>query len=222
MKKYFVVVLVLLVLVCTGCGKNTSALEFKKDYESINGTTNKSGKEHRSVTISEDNPYEKVEAKDILKKIENKETFYVYFGDKLCPWCRSVIEKSIEVAKDNKVSKIYYVPIWNDDGEEILRDKFELIDGEVNKSIEGTSDYQKLLEVLDDILANYNLTDSEENKISTGEKRIYAPNFIYVEEGIPKKLVTGISEKQTDSRGELTKEILEDEENIFQDFFKNE
>ena len=33
-------------------------------------------------------------------------------------------------------------------------------------------------------------------------------------------MAEGISEKQTDSRGELTKEILEDEEKIFKEFFK--
>ena len=128
---------------CTSKG----AIKFKEDYESINGQTNKSGKVHRSVTIVEDNPYEEVDARDILAKIVNKETFYVYFGDKLCPWCRSVIEKSIEVAKDNKIDKIYYVPIWNDNGEEILRDKYEIVDGELKKTVDGTETYQKLLEI---------------------------------------------------------------------------
>lgn len=219
MKKYLILVMVVLSLVLVGCNKKTG-VEFKKEYESLNGETSKSGKVHRSVTISEDNPYEKVEASEIVKKIQNKETFYVYFGDKLCPWCRSVIEKSIEVAKDKNISKIYYVPIWNDDGEEILRDKYEMVDGELKKTIEGTSDYKKLLEIFKDLLDEYTVKDSEGNKISTKEKRIFAPNYIYVEKGIPKKITTGTSDKQTDSREELTKEILEDEEKLFNEFFK--
>lgn len=221
MKKYLVLVIVVLSFVLVGCNKNTHALEFKKDYESLNGEKNKNGKEHRSVTIDDDNPYEKVDASDIVKKIENKETFYVYFGDKLCPWCRSVIEKSIEVAKENKIKKIYYVPIWNDDGEEILRDKYEMVDGELKKTIDGTSEYQKLLEYFNDLLEDYMVKDAEGNKISTEEKRIFAPNYIYVEKGVAKRITTGTSEKQTDSREELTKEILEDEEKLFNDFFKN-
>lgn len=221
MKKYLILVVVVLSLMLVGCNKNNKALEFKKEYESLNGEKSKSGKEHRSVTIDKDNPYEKVDAKEIVKKIENKETFYVYFGDKLCPWCRSVIEKSIEVAKKNKIEKIYYVPIWNDDGEEILRDKFEFLDGELKKTIQGTDEYQKLLQVFDDLLSEYTVKDQDGNKVSTGEKRIFAPNYIYVEKGIPKKITTGTSDKQTDSREELTKEILEDEENLFNDFFKN-
>ncbi len=219
-RKILILVTIIILGICTGCSNNSKSLEFKKEYEALNGEKNKNGKEHRTVLISDDNPYEKVSTSDILEKIKNKETFYVYFGDKLCPWCRSVIEKSIEVAKNNKVNKIYYVAIWNDDGEEIVRDKYEFVDGELKKTIDGDENYPKLLELFDDLLSEYTLTDDSGNKVSTGEKRIYAPNYIYIENGIPKKLVTGISEKQTDSREELTEEILKDEEEIFKEFFK--
>lgn len=219
MKKIFVILVCLLIL--TGCN-NSSAIKFKESYESINNQESKSGKKHRAVTISKDNPFEEVSSDEIVKKIENKETFYVYFGDKLCPWCRSVIEKFIEVAHDNKIDKVYYVPIWNDDGEEILRDKYELNNGEIKKVIDGNKNYAKLLEAFDSLLSEYNLTDADGNKVSTGEKRIYAPNFIYVKDGVAIKLTSGISELQTDSREELTKEILEDEEKQFKDFFKKD
>ena len=52
-----------------------------------------------------------------------------------------------------------------------------------------------------------------------GEKRIFAPNFVYIENGLAKKLVSGISEKQTTASGELTTEIREDELRIFNEFF---
>ena len=219
-RKIFILLVISILGICVGCNKNSYAIDFKKEYESINGETGKSGKIHRTVKIDNDNPYQKTTIKNIIEKIENKETFYVYFGDKLCPWCRSVIEKSIEVAKNNKINKIYYVAIWDDDGNEVVRDKYELVDGEVRKTIDGDENYPKLLELFDELLSDYNLTDSDGNKVSTNEKRIYAPNFIYVENGIPKKIETGISEKQTDSREELTKEILEDEEELFNKFFK--
>ena len=218
-KKRFILVLAILLIFTFGCSKEKYALEFKKEYESMNGEVNKSGKEHRTVTIDENNPYQKVDTSEILKKIDNKETFYVYFGDKLCPWCRSVIEKSIEVANANKIDKIYYVAIWDDEGKEVVRDKYEIVDGKLSKTIEGNKDYSKLLETFKDLLSDYTVTDSAGNKIETGEKRIFAPNFIYIEKGIPKKLVTGISDKQTDSREELTDEILKDEEEQFNDLF---
>ena len=220
MKKNLLLIICLTLLVfITGC-ENKKALEFKKEYESMNGVESKSGKVHRTVSINKNNPYEKVNAKDIVEKINNKETFYVYFGDKLCPWCRSVVEKSIEVAKDKKINKIYYVAIWNDEGEEILRDKYTLENNELKKIVDGTEEYYKLLDKFKDLLSDYTLANENGEKIETGEKRIFAPNYIYVEKGVPKTLISGISEKQTDSREELTTEILEDEEKIFNEFFK--
>ena len=205
----------------TGCGSE-DAKKFKSEYESINGKENASGKVHRTVNIDENNPYVYATAEEIVKKMENKETFYVYFGDKLCPWCRSVIEKSIQVAKDNNIKTIYYVPIWDDEGNEILRDRLKVNDeGKVEVVKEGTEAYKKLLEYFDNVLADYSLTDKNNKKVDTKEKRIYAPNFIYVESGEAKKLIEGISEKQSDSREELTEEILKDEEEAFKSFFQN-
>ena len=222
MKKYLIVlVLFIMLLGVTGCKNNKYALEFKEEYESLNGTTNKSGKEHRKINISKNNPFHKVEQKDIVKMIEDKQTFYLYVGDPLCPWCRSVLEKSIEVAKENKVKEIYYIDIWDDDGNEILRDKYELKDGTLVKTVNGTEEYKKLLEYFDSVLSNYTVSDNDGNKIETGEKRIYAPNFFYIENGKVIKLVEGISDKQKDSREELTKEILDDEQKIFEEFFNN-
>jgi len=222
MKKVFlsIILVVSLLFVLSGCATKASK-EFKSEYEALNGKTNSSGKEHRTVNIPKDNPFEKVSASEIVSKIENKETFYVYFGDELCPWCRSVVEKAIEVAKKNKVKKIYYVKIWDSQGKEVLRDKYVLTDNnDIEETIQGTEDYKKLLEYFDSVLDDYTLTDSNGDEITVPEKRIYAPNYIYVENGEVKKLVTGISENQDDSRSELTPEILKDEEDAFNEFFK--
>ncbi len=222
MKKYLIVLFLLVILLgVTGCKSNKYALEFKEEYESINGTTNNSGKVHRTIIIPKDNPFHKVEQKEIVKMIEEGKTFYLYVGDPLCPWCRSVLEKSIEVAKKKGVKEIYYIDIWDDNGNEILRDKYELKDGSLEKTVEGTEEYKKLLKYFDSVLTKYTLTDSDGNKVDTGEKRIYAPNFFYVEKGKVIRLVEGISDKQKDSREELTKEMLDDEQKIFEDFFDN-
>lgn len=221
-KKIFTCVLLIIFLFSlTACGKNKAAIAFKKEYESLNGKTNASGQIHRTLNISEDNPYEKVTPKEIVNKIENNDTFYLYIGDSLCPWCRSVLEKSIEVAKEKNVDKIYYIDIWDDEGNEILRDKYEIKDGKAVKVSDGTPEYKKLLKVFDSVLSDYTLTDEEENKIEVGEKRIYAPNFFYIKKGKVIKKVEGISDKQEDSRQKLTKSILKDEEDIFNNFFKN-
>ena len=216
----FALVFVLILSGCTQGKKSNPSIAFKEDYESLNGLTNKSGKEHRTLSIDSNNPFEQITPKELLEKLENEETFYVYFGDKLCPWCRSVIEKAIEVANEKKIDKIYYIAIWDEDGNEILRDKYELKDGKASKVSDGTEEYYELLKYFDNLLKDYNLTDEDGNSVSTGEKRIYAPNFIYIEDGNAIRLITGISEKQNDSREELTKAILKDEEEAFNKFFK--
>lgn len=215
MKKILICILTLL-LIC-GCSNKTESEKFKKDYESLNGKSSSYG-EYRTLNIDE-NPFVFSSSDEIIKMIENNESFYVYFGDKACPWCRSVIEKAITVSKKYSVSKIYYINIWDDNHNEILRDKYELKDGVPVKVSDGDKNYQKLLEYFNDYLKDYTLTDEENNIINVGEKRIFAPIFIYVENGKAIRETTGISEKLSSPFNELTEEILKDEEKLFNDFF---
>ncbi len=219
MKK--VLIIIGLILIITGCTKEGDSSRFKREYESLNGTLNSNKQEYREINIDEHNPFVYQTGDDIVKRIENKETFYVYFGSLYCPWCRSVIEKFIEVAKSNNIDKVYYVDIWSSDHVEILRDTYTL--DKDSKPIlvkKGAPSYSKLLEYLSDVLNDYVLSDKENNSIEVGEKRIFAPNFIYIKDGKAIKLVEGISELQENSRDELTEEILKDEEKKFNEFFK--
>ena len=105
---------------------------------------------------------------------------------------------------------------------EILRDTYRLNDdNEIELVTEGSKGYKELLKYFANVLSDYTLTDSEGNKISVGEKRIFAPNFIYVQKGKAVKIVEGISSYQENSRSELTDEILKDEEEQFKEFFQN-
>lgn len=215
-------ILILLILViATGC-TSESSIKFKEDYERLNGNKNKMGMEYRNIEISKKNVFKEVEAKEIVKKINNKETFYVYFGSELCPWCRSVIEMADSVSRNKKIDKIYYVDVWDDDGNEIFRDKYELKDNELVLTYKGVKEYKKIIDSIDsELLRDYVITDSEGNSKEVGEKRIYAPNFIYFKKGKGVRLITGKSGKQTDSREKLTKEMLKDEKETFTKFFTN-
>ncbi len=225
-RKVLILLLLVATITLTGClgikKDNKTGKEFKEDYEKINGEENKSGKKHRTITLSEYNKFVKSTPEDIVKMIENKETFYVYFGSRLCPWCRSVIEKADEVSRLNDIEKIYYIDIWDDEGNEILRDKYEFNENnELVRTIEGTKEYKFFLEKFSEYLRDYSIKNNDGEEVSTGEKRIYAPNFIYVEKGEIKRLTTGKSDLQKDSREELTKEMLKDEEEAFDKFFEN-
>ena len=227
MKNKLLLVLILFVSIFTivGCGKSekkTTGEAFKKDYEEINGTTSKSGKEHRTITISENNSFVETTAEDVVTKIKNEDSFYVYFGSRLCPWCRSVIEMADKISRENEIDKIYYIDIWDDEGNEIVRDKYIVnSDNELEKTVEGTDSYKELLEYFKDFLRDYSVTNEAGEEVPTGEKRIYAPNFFYISNGKVVRMVTGKSDKQKDSREELTEEMLKDEEETFNKFFVN-
>lgn len=219
MKKKFL--LLILILFLTSCA-NKDAVSFKKEYEELNGKENANGKVYRNVSVPKNNPIKIVNASDIVDKIEKKDTFYVYFGSSLCPWCRSVIEKAMEVANANGIEEVYYVDFWDKDGKELYRDKYTIDDnGNLVKDIEGSEEYYKLLSQLDSVLEEYTIENKDGEEINVNEKRIYLPNFIYIAKGKPIRMTTGISELQTGSRDELTKEILLDEEKKFDDFFIN-
>ena len=222
MKKYWYLLFMILFLFSFGCEKRDFAKEFKDDYESINGKENAGGKIHRSVELSSDNLFEEITPAELLKKIENEETFYVYFGSRLCPWCRSSIEMADKVSRDNGIEKIYYIDIWDDDGKEIFRDKYSLNqDNKPELVQEGVIEYKKILEKVAAFTKDYTLTDESGEVILTGEKRIFAPNYFYFQKGECKRMTTGVSSLQKDSREKLTEEMLKEEQEMFNDFFLN-
>ena len=201
--------------------KKTSGKEFKEEYEKLNGKMARYKKPHRTLNIPEDNPYIKTTPAEILKKIENKETFYLYVGDPLCPWCRSVLEQSIKSAKENNVDEIFYIDFWDDDNNEILRDVYELVDGEIKQTVKPTKEYTKLLELCGDNLGlrNYEVEDEDGNMVEVNDKRFYGPTFLFVKEGKFKKYTDARSSKQESPLAELTDEIKKDMADNFDEFF---
>ena len=204
MKSKILVVLIFIVsiFVLTSCiNKNTDAYKFKREYESLNGTK-VFDKKVRNIVISKDNPFVYKSAKDIIKMMDNKQSFVVYFGFAKCPWCRSVLPTLDKVSKKEGLDTIYYVDIFE------IRDTLKVDEnGELITEKKGSKDYYKLLEYLDNVLDEYNLNDINGNKVETNEKRIYAPNVISVVNGKAEKMTTGISDKQTDAYMKLTPEM---------------
>jgi thiol-disulfide isomerase/thioredoxin len=176
--------------------KKSDAYKFKVEYESLNGEKNDYGKTYRTVNISKKNKMKYATAKEIVKKTENKETFIVYFGFSKCPWCRSMIENLVDLSIENDMD-IYYVDVLD------IRDTIEYVDGELKTTKEGDKDYMKLVELYSDVLSDYTIKNGEE-KMSAGEKRIYAPNVVAVVNGEAKEMVEGVSEELEDPYGEIT------------------
>ncbi len=227
-KKIFVIALVCLALVMTGCKKEQhrqSALDFKSEYEAVNDKTARGDLKYRSLSISEDNPYVKITPKEVVEKLENKETFYLYVGDPLCPWCRSGLEKMIEVAMNNDIKDIYYIDFWDDNHKEILRDLYEVDTtgkkAKLVKTQDATEEYLTILDYVKDFAQEYVVTKDGKD-YNVGEKRTMGGDHFYFENGVCKRYVSLRSDKLAGAFDELTKEVLEDQEANFKQFFTNQ
>ena len=196
-----------------GCKKDVSDAEkFKEEYESLNGQKN-GDIEYRNISIDKNNPVIYKSEDEIVNLIKNKDTFVVYFGFASCPWCRSVLPTMLETFKEYGIPNIYYVDISN------IRDTYEIKNGKLEKTKEGTEGYYKLLDLLKEKLSDYTVNDESGKTTDTGEKRIYAPNVIGVIKGEVKVLDTGISSLQKDPYMELNDEIKKDMKGKFKTIF---
>ena len=179
----------------------TDGIKVKEEYEKLNGKKNDHGKKYREITIDSKNKIVYKTNEEVLDLIDKKKSFVLYFGFDTCPWCRSVVPTLASVSKELN-QEVYYIDVKD------IRDTFELDDDNKPKLVKkGSKDYSKLLEKLEPVLEDYTLTDSDNNEIKVGEKRIYAPSIISVIDGKAKELTTGISDKQTDGYMKLTKEM---------------
>ncbi len=207
-KLYILLVIVLLIgafFICYKVNvidKNTDAYKFKVEYESLNNKESYGNNKCRELNIDKDNMIKYSSAKEVLDKINNNESFIVYFGFAKCPWCRSMIENLLSLAKQNN-EVIYYVDVLE------IRDTLEVKDGKVVVSKKGDTNYMKLLEKLDEVLDDYSL-EIDDIKYETNEKRIYAPNVVAIINGKAVKKVEGVSEKLTNPYGKITDEMKKD------------
>ena len=195
------IVLVLNIQKVISNNSQTDGIKFKEEYEKLNGKKNNQGKKYREITIDSKNKMVYKTTEEVLDLIDKKKSFVLYFGFDTCPWCRSVVPTIASISKELN-QEVYYIDVKD------IRDTFELDDDNKPKLVKkGSKDYSKLLEKLEPVLEDYTLTDSDNNEIKVGEKRIYAPSIVSVIDGKAKELTTGISDKQTDGYMKLTKEM---------------
>lgn len=195
------IVLVLNIQKVISNNSQTDGIKFKEEYEKLNGKKNNQGKKYREITIDSKNKMVYKTTEEVLNLIDKKKSFVLYFGFDTCPWCRSVLPTLASISKELN-QEVYYIDVKD------IRDTFELDDDNKPKLVKkGSKDYSKLLEKLEPVLEDYTLTDSDNNDIKVGEKRIYAPSIVSVIDGKAKELTTGISDKQTDGYMKLTKEM---------------
>ncbi len=72
----------------------------------------------------------------------------------------------------------------------------------------GSEAYSQLLKSFDHLLSEYTLSDEVGNSVDIMEKRIFAPNFIFVRDGYAEELVQKVSSKQENFNMKLNEEIV--------------
>jgi len=195
----------------------SDSIKFKIEYESLNGKDTSYGTTYKKLTISEINPIKYSSYDEILDILKNK-TGIIYFGFPECPWCRNAVPVLIDVAKDNNVENIYYLNIKNErDSYVVENNELLYATDEKGNEIKGSKGYFKILNALDEYLNDYTIV-YEDKTYEVGEKRLYAPTFVFVKEGEVIGLHVSTVESHTDSNKDLTKKQYNELYGIFEDY----
>lgn len=174
MKKIVFVLLLLL----TGCSSTTSSLT-KADmshYENFN---------------DEDHVFYEMNVKEMVDKIDNNETFVVYFGFSECPWCNVAMPILNETAKEYD-SIVYYIDTRSNE------------EWESNMDID---DYDLVVDYLGEYL------DYDDD----GKKHLYTPHVFFFKEGEVVKEHEGTIDGKTD---EITTQEKEQLKQIYEEGFE--
>lgn len=207
-KIYMIVIFVCAALVIGLCGyaiithkdeKISDAMKFKNEYEALNELVNENSNEkYVNVEIPEENPIVYKTGKEILEVLKNEDAI-IYFGFAACPWCRNAVPVLIDVAKEMKQDKVYYVDILD------IRDTYKFSGSiQPEQTKKGTDAYYEILEFLDDYLEEFYVKDDAGNMYDTGVKRIYAPTVVGVKDGKVVGIHVATVESQTNPYEVLT------------------
>ncbi len=189
----------------------TDAIKIKEEYASLNNQIIESNKKtYKEVNLSDKNPFVYKTEEEIVKILE-KETGIIYFGFNSCPWCRNMIEVLESAAEEKSLGEIYYLDIKN------IRDVLSLDENnKIIKEKEGSSNYYKILNLLDAHLREYTLKTKDNKTIKTGEKRLFAPTVVAVENGEVKKIHETTVSTHKDPYTEMTEKEKEELKNIYE------
>lgn len=159
---------ILIYLFLTVDDKDSDGKKFKEEYSYIE--------------IDEDNPFVYKSASDIVDLIKNKDTFLVYFGYPEDEKVKVLLPKIVSAINSNKIDKVYYVNLKK------IRNEVIFNGTELETVKIGTQGYYDLLDILNDLLGNYNVKNDKGKNLDAG-KRIEAPTVLAVVKGEATKLV---------------------------------
>lgn len=195
---------------------NADAISFKNEYESLNNVVReKDGRTIKEISIDINNPVDILTEEEAIALLESG-TGILYFGFPDCPWCRSMLPVLLSTLDSMSIEKLYYLNISS------IRDTLAL--GEKNKvevKEEGTQGYYKILELMNDVLDPYYLTNEDGKKIDTKEKRLMAPTVVAVKNGKIVDIHVGTVDSQESGYDDLSIEQQEELQNRFMELIRS-
>ena len=199
--------------------------KFKKEYESINGTSRNNGETIKKIEVSEKNKMEYTTLSDVNKILEDGSGI-IYFGYAADSASRNIVPVLLDVVKEQKVEKVYYVNVRPDDKlENDIRDTYELNDKNKAKQVkEGSPEYKELITLLANELNDYILTTEKGKKVNTGEKRLITPTVVVVKDGEIIGFHEGTVSSNKEENGkfeDLTKDEEKELKNMYQKMIKD-
>lgn len=187
--------------------KKTDATKFKEEYEKNNGLVYEGTEiKYTNVKLDDNNVFVYKTEDEIVDILENG-TGIIYFGFPMCPWCRALVPIIDEVAKEYSIDEVNYLNIMD------IRDTYEVNDKKAVLKTSGSKAYYKIVNILDDYLTKYYITDEAGKEYNTKVKRLYAPTVVVVKNGEVVSFHEGTikgHEKFTDLTNEQAKALKEE------------
>ena len=128
-------------------------------------------------------------------------------------------DRGIEITKDsftNNDPNLIYYSLYGGYRPAVINIYDVDKNGNIYLSHEGTNEYHEFLNHANNVLDEYTSHGiSVKGTKYAGEKRVDAPSFILVKDGMVTRLETGVSDLQTDPYMDLNNEIVKDMQNKF-------
>lgn len=218
-KKIFIAVIVLIlgigILLVWGFGKKeesvvTDAQKFNEEYMALNGQK-VNEYEYPSLDFEDDIPIKYASFEEI-ETLLTEGTGIIYFGFPECPWCRSALPALFDAVESNGFEEVLYLNIKD------IRSSIDLVDNEIVVTKEGTTEYYRLLEILDEFLEDYTKINSKGKEVPLGEKRLFAPTVVFVKDGVVQGIHVSTVESQLSGFDPLTEAQEKELFNIYSNY----
>lgn len=188
---------------------------FKKAYESLNGTSNV------KVDVIKDNNIEYITMKEAAELLDSG-SGVIYFGYASCEECRIAVPVLLEAMSSSELKTIYYVDLKPDNKDENdLRDLYTLNSkNKVKVQREATAEYASVRTALANHLDDYVLTTTKGKVVNTGQKRLNDLTVVSVVEGQVMGFHQGTIENHPSTDGVLNQLTKEDKKELLDAYTK--